>query len=294
MPNVMQCKKVTIVAQGLIIYIILVYILTQEPETEATKESAGNRDNNKLKFVPNKEEGYQDGFFPADETRPIGIETIKYSPDEFPEQLSPRQKKKTDLFAPELTLDVPQNVQMQQTAPKLPEIAERLSKGRAKLAKIGKWMPGSRFEHTCTMNGRTAISGCCEDQANDLHFEFFDNSLRNNELVLDEFVYKVMGKNVLLLGDSIQENLFMGIAEVLQLGELVIVLSYFRTVRSVLPTDTLTKKEGLGQSSPFGPVGDDSQGRRADSNRPLQLQPLILNVLSQNVSHETKANKFPF
>ncbi len=100
-----------------------------------------------------------------------------------------------------------------------PQIKSRLSKGVAQLAKVGKWLPGTTYDQTCMIDGRSDFSECCKNNVYNLHFEFFDKTMSNNESVLHEFVSKVKGKKVMIMGDSVQQNFFAGIAEVLRLGK---------------------------------------------------------------------------
>ncbi len=83
---------------------------------------------------------------------------------------------------------------------------------------IGEWKPGNKYIATCDLQGRNTNSECCEN-VQPAHFEFFDRSLRNDPSVLGEFLSKTRGKNVTIFGDSVQINLFLAVAELLQLGE---------------------------------------------------------------------------
>ncbi len=87
------------------------------------------------------------------------------------------------------------------------------------ITQIGRWKEGTKFEQTCDLKHEEDNCVCCTDKVRKMHFEFFDNDMRNDEAVLVEFLNKMHGKNVTLFGDSIQKNLFHAWAELLKLGK---------------------------------------------------------------------------
>ncbi len=97
------------------------------------------------------------------------------------------------------------------------------------ITKIGEWMPGFKYSKTCVTKELLSLPmgadsiirrpfECCGEQERKLHFQFFNQSL-NNEHVVTEFLRKMKGKTVTILGDSLQRGLFWGMVEVLQLGK---------------------------------------------------------------------------
>ncbi len=91
------------------------------------------------------------------------------------------------------------------------------------MAQIGEWLPEAKYTPTCFLKGRNPNSQCCDPEKQQMHFEFEDKNLRNEYAALTEFTSKVQGKNVTIMGDSIQKNLFMALAELTFPGKLQIV-----------------------------------------------------------------------
>ena len=92
------------------------------------------------------------------------------------------------------------------------------------LNKIGEWKPGNKYQQTCTLEGKSVIAECCGTNIKKLHFEFLDQTVQNDKSALITFLSKVKGKNVVIMGDSIQKNFFIGFAELFQLGMPVVLL----------------------------------------------------------------------
>ncbi len=84
---------------------------------------------------------------------------------------------------------------------------------------IGEWFSGNKYVPTCSIKGRNINSECCGSKSQEEHFEFYDTGIRHDYNVLKEFILKVRGKNVTIMGDSIQKNLFMAMAELVNLGK---------------------------------------------------------------------------
>ena len=98
------------------------------------------------------------------------------------------------------------------------EEEEMFSKStKMNMPKIGEWKSGLRYQKTCVTKKVTTFA-CCGDNERKLHFRFFNESL-NNEDVAKTFLSKVKGKNMTILGDSLQRGLFWGMMEFLQLGK---------------------------------------------------------------------------
>ena len=95
------------------------------------------------------------------------------------------------------------------------------------IPKIGQWKPGALHQQTCALQKTSRLARCCPEGANQRHFEFFNTKLKNDKSVLNDFLSNVKGKSVLLLGDSIQKNLFFGLAQLFELGKLRLVLYIF-------------------------------------------------------------------
>ena len=87
------------------------------------------------------------------------------------------------------------------------------------MTRVGEWVPGYRHVEDCQVKMRDPQSTCCSLKGRKLHFEFYDDNLKNNDSVLEEVLQKVKGKNVTIFGDSLQRNFFMGVAEVFKLGK---------------------------------------------------------------------------
>ncbi len=84
---------------------------------------------------------------------------------------------------------------------------------------IGEWKPGLKYNSSCVLENRDLQSACCDDSVRKIHFEFYNKSIDNSENVLKTFLAKVQGKNVVLLGDSLQRNFFAAIAELFHIGK---------------------------------------------------------------------------
>ncbi len=89
------------------------------------------------------------------------------------------------------------------------------------MASLGEWKEGLMYDPTCELENRNDNSACCGEDVEEKHFEFdTESQLSNSEVVIAEFLSKVKGKNVLIIGDSIQVNLFMAWTEFFKLGKL--------------------------------------------------------------------------
>ncbi len=81
---------------------------------------------------------------------------------------------------------------------------------------IGEWVPGNRYEQTCAFFQEGHI--CCGENVTKMHFEFLSD-IKNSESALSEFVSKTKGKTIVIFGDSIQKNFYLGLVDVLKLGK---------------------------------------------------------------------------
>ncbi len=87
------------------------------------------------------------------------------------------------------------------------------------LPAIGEWLPGPKYTPLCVLQGRNTNSKCCGENTQKIHFEFHERNIKNEFAVLPEFLQKVKGKNVTIMGDSVQKNLFMALAELTNPGK---------------------------------------------------------------------------
>ncbi len=85
-------------------------------------------------------------------------------------------------------------------------------------APLGEWFSGSKFTPTCSLRGRNVNSECCMKHQHERHFQFYDKKTRNEFSALKELMAKMEGKNVTIMGDSIQKNFFMALAELTNIG----------------------------------------------------------------------------
>ncbi len=98
-------------------------------------------------------------------------------------------------------------------------VVSAVEKNRENITAMGRWLPGMKHFQSCMIEeGRSAISPCCGEDVKKMFFQWEDESFVNDKSVLEEFMSKVQGKQVVLMGDSVMENLFMGLAEVFKLG----------------------------------------------------------------------------
>ena len=75
----------------------------------------------------------------------------------------------------------------------------------------GKWKPGKRHNQTCDIIPKMA---CCKNKQ-DLHFEFHEDRL--NQIDAVEELRKILKtKKLLLIGDSVMSEFFVGLSELLQ------------------------------------------------------------------------------
>ena len=86
-----------------------------------------------------------------------------------------------------------------------------------RITNIGIWKKGFKYEKTCRVQNRGANAICCDKRERQLHFEFFNQSL-NEENISDIFLSKVAGKTLTIFGDSIQRGFLYGMAEFFNLG----------------------------------------------------------------------------
>ena len=86
----------------------------------------------------------------------------------------------------------------------------------------GKWMPGKRHNHTCLFIDE---SKCCKNQQN-THFEFNDKKLSKINAVkkLREILRT---KKLLLIGDSLMFEFFIGLKELLRVKTAMTMTKYF-------------------------------------------------------------------
>ena len=81
---------------------------------------------------------------------------------------------------------------------------------------IGEWVPGNRYDQTWAFFQEGHI--CCGENVTKMHFEFLSD-IKNSESALSEFVSKTKGKTIVIFGDSIQKNFYLGLVDVLKLGK---------------------------------------------------------------------------
>ncbi len=84
---------------------------------------------------------------------------------------------------------------------------------------IGKWIPGTRFRQTCSLDMFQETYGCCGEDVRKMQFKFNSN-VKNGKQALDHFASKMKGETIILFGDSIMKNFYFGLVEVLKLGKL--------------------------------------------------------------------------
>ncbi len=92
---------------------------------------------------------------------------------------------------------------------------------------IGEWKPGFKYKHHCVIRGRHRNAPCCDERERKLHFKFYKKSL-NSRNIVGRFLAKVKGKQMTIIGDSLQRVYFMGLAELLELGMLFKRLSVYK------------------------------------------------------------------
>ena len=76
----------------------------------------------------------------------------------------------------------------------------------------GRWMPGRKHNLVCEFINKTK---CCIKEQNHLHFEFKDKRLNKVDAV-KEFSIKLRNKKILLLGDSLMQEFFVGLVALIQ------------------------------------------------------------------------------
>ena len=75
----------------------------------------------------------------------------------------------------------------------------------------GKWMPGKRHNQTCDFTPKAF----CRKKDLNLHFQFHDNKLNKINAVAE--LRKILkNKRLLLIGDSLMTEFYLGLAELLQ------------------------------------------------------------------------------
>ena len=89
-------------------------------------------------------------------------------------------------------------------------------------ANQGKWMPGKRHSQMC---GFVDKKKCCKNKQN-LHFEFHEDRL--NQIDAVEELRKILkNKKLLLIGDSLMFEFFVGLQELLRVKSRVKMTRYF-------------------------------------------------------------------
>ena len=83
----------------------------------------------------------------------------------------------------------------------------------------GHWKPGLRYNQICRLNH--VVRRYNYKEIRKLHFVFTNDKLNRNEIA-PEIKEKLLGKNVIIFGDSLQRDFLIVLAEVLNLGNKVI------------------------------------------------------------------------
>lgn len=89
---------------------------------------------------------------------------------------------------------------------------------------VGEWVTGRIHKETCNLRH---IHGCCGNNRKGRHYVFKDDSLNNYDLIRS-ILNKIRGRNVTILGDSLQHSFFEDIAEVLNLSNKTELLYNFK------------------------------------------------------------------
>ena len=79
---------------------------------------------------------------------------------------------------------------------------------------VGIWVTGRIYKETCNLQH---IHGCCGNNRRGRHYIFNDNNLNNYD-VIRSILTKIRGRNITILGDSLQHSFFEDISEVLNLS----------------------------------------------------------------------------
>ena len=79
---------------------------------------------------------------------------------------------------------------------------------------IGDWVTGRIYKETCNLQH---IHGCCGNNRRGRHYVFKDNNLNNYDAI-KSILNKIRGRNITILGDSLQPSFFEDISEVLHLS----------------------------------------------------------------------------
>ena len=77
---------------------------------------------------------------------------------------------------------------------------------------LSKWMPGRKHNQSCEFLHKPYI--CCKKEQI-LHFEFYNKRLNKVDAV-EEFRTKLRNKKILLMGDSLMKEFFVGLVALLQ------------------------------------------------------------------------------
>ena len=87
----------------------------------------------------------------------------------------------------------------------------------------GKWMPGKRHNQTCDFIEKEK---CCTKKQKNLHFEFYNKHL-NKVNAVEELRHILKTKKMLLIGDSLMFEFFIGLKELLGVKTTMTMTKYF-------------------------------------------------------------------
>ena len=102
----------------------------------------------------------------------------------------------------------------------------------------GKWMPGKRHNQTCDFIEKEK---CCTKKQKNLHFEFYNKHLNKiNAVAESRHILKT--KKILLIGDSLMFEFFIGLKELLRVKTTMTMTKYFgaNTTCALNPDDNVT------------------------------------------------------
>ena len=87
----------------------------------------------------------------------------------------------------------------------------------------GKWMPGKLHNQTCDFIEKEK---CCTKKQKNLHFEFYNKHL-NKVNAIEELRRILKTKKILLIGDSLMFEFFIGLKELLRVKTAMTMTKYF-------------------------------------------------------------------
>ena len=102
----------------------------------------------------------------------------------------------------------------------------------------GKWMSGKRHNQTCDFIEKEK---CCTKKQKNLHFEFYNEHLNKINAVA-ELRHILKTKKILLIGDSLMFEFFIGLKELLRVKTTMTMTKYFcaNTTCALKPDNNVT------------------------------------------------------